>query len=299
MEFAQTPGSLQRIAGRPSVLGEGVTVLRAIPTRQRRMIGAWCFLDHLGPVDFPAGHGMHVGAHPHIGLQTFTWLIEGEVLHRDSLGSEQVIRPGQVNLMTAGRGVVHTEDSLADGQRLHAAQLWIALPPHAAGCPPAFDHFPDLPRWREGAVTLTLLAGTYAGYRMPATFHSPLVGMDANSPDGGELRLALDPAFEYGLLVLEGAMQADAERYARDELAYRPPGAGELLLQLASGSRVLIIGGVPFLAPVLMFWNFVGHDKADIASAWREWEGGYPRFGRVAGDEGRRLKAPPLPWIDL
>ncbi len=289
--------TLQRIAGRASDIGEGMTVLRALPSRQRRMIGAWCFLDHLGPVDFPAGHGMHVGAHPHIGLQTFTWLIEGEVLHRDSLGSAQVIRPGQVNLMTAGHGVVHTEDTLADGQRLHAAQLWIALPPEAADCPPTFEHYPELPRWAEGTTTLTMLAGTYAGRHMPARFHTPLVGLDAHSPTGGNLRLTLDPCFEHGLFVLEGEMQLAGEPYALDELAYLPPGFSELTLHLAPGSRLLILGGKPFPEPVLMFWNFVGHQKADITVAWHDWQAGDPRFGCVAGDEGRRLKAPPLPWL--
>lgn len=122
---------IARIAARNADLGGGMLVRRVLPSRQQRMVGGWCFLDHAGPVDFAPEHGMHVGAHPHIGLQTFTWLIEGEVMHRDSLGNEQIIRPGQVNLMTAGRGVVHTEDSLVDGSRLHAAQLWIALPPEA------------------------------------------------------------------------------------------------------------------------------------------------------------------------
>lgn len=125
---------IEHIPTRPADLGDGLTVHRALPNLQRRMVGAWCFLDHAGPVDFPAGRGLHVGAHPHIGLQTFTWLIEGEVMHRDSLGNEQIIRPGQVNLMTAGRGLAHTEDSLTDGRRLHAAQLWIALPEADVAC---------------------------------------------------------------------------------------------------------------------------------------------------------------------
>jgi redox-sensitive bicupin YhaK (pirin superfamily) len=288
--------TIQRITGRASDIGEGMTVLRALPTRQRRMIGAWCFLDHLGPVDFPAGHGMHVGAHPHIGLQTFTWLMEGEVLHRDSLGSEQIIRPGQVNLMTAGHGIVHTEDTLIEGQRLHAAQLWIALPPEAADCPPAFNHYPDLPRWDADAATLTLLAGTYAGHHMPAHFYTPLVGLDAHSPTGGELSLSLEPDFEHGLFVLEGEMQLAGETYALDDLAYVPPGPTELTLRVAPGSRLLLVGGEPFPEPILMFWNFVGHQKADIATAWRDWSASHPRFGRVDGDDGRRLTAPPLPW---
>lgn len=290
--------TIMRISGRASDIGEGMTVLRAIPTRQHRMIGAWCFLDHLGPVDFPAGHGMHVGAHPHIGLQTFTWIIEGEVLHRDSLGSSQVIRPGQVNLMTAGHGVVHTEDSVADGQRLHAAQLWIALPPKAADDPPAFEHYADLPRWLDGVATLTLLAGTYAGRQMPATFHTPLVGLDAHSPSGGEFHLTLDPSFEHGLFVLEGEMQLAGELYAVDELAYLPPGPIELTLHLCPDSRLLLLGGEPFPEPVLMFWNFVGHSKADIAAACSDWNTAASRFGHVVGTE-KRLISPPFPWIDF
>lgn len=288
---------LQRIAPRASDIGEGMSVLRALPSRERRMVGAWCFLDHLGPLQFPDGHGMHVGAHPHIGLQTFTWLIEGEVLHRDSLGSEQVIRPGQVNLMTAGHGVVHTEDSVSDGQRLHAAQLWIALPPETAACAPAFAHYPDLPRWAEHGCTLTLLAGRFGDRTMPAHFHTPLVGLDVHAVNGGELALPLAPAFEYGILVLEGEIRIGSERFDIDEFAYLAPGTPDIALSLAPGSRLLLLGGEPFPEPVLMFWNFVGFDKAGIAAAWRSWQAGESRFGRVAGDDGRRLTAPPLPWV--
>ncbi|PKO32193.1 MAG: pirin family protein [Betaproteobacteria bacterium HGW-Betaproteobacteria-7] len=288
--------TIQRIAGRLSDIGEGMTVLRALPTRQRRMVGAWCFLDHLGPLQFAPGQGLHVGAHPHTALQTFTWLIEGEVLHRDSLGSEQMIRPGQVNLMTAGHGVVHTEDSPADGQRLHAAQLWIALPPAAADCPPAFEHFPDLPRWDEGGCVITLLAGSFAGRTMPAHFHTPLVGLDIRSPAGARCTLPLDPGFEYGILLLEGEMRLDEERFVAEEFAYLGSGTGSIALDLAAGSRLLLLGGEPFGEPVLMWWNFVGHDRPAIIAAQREWEAGSPRFGSVAGDGGRRLVAPPMPW---
>lgn len=161
-----------RISSRDADLGDGMLVRRLLPSRLQRMVGAWCFLDHAGPVNFPAGKGMHVGAHPHVGLQTFTWLIEGEVMHRDSLGNEQLIRPGQVNLMTAGRGIVHTEDSVADGQRLHAAQLWIALPPEAEDCPPDFAHHPVLPQWQARGAQLTLLAGTYGKATAPTRLFS-------------------------------------------------------------------------------------------------------------------------------
>ncbi len=288
--------AVERIAGRPSAIAADMTVLRALPSRQRRMVGAWCFLDHLGPLAFAAGRGMHVGAHPHTALQTFTWLMAGEVLHRDSLGNEQVIRPGQVNLMTAGHGIVHTEDSLRPGQRLHAAQLWIALPAETADCAPDFAHFPELPRWEENGCRLTLIAGEYAGHRMPGQFHTPLVGLDLAAPRAARLALPLEAGFEYGLLVLEGGLRLNGERFAGNEFAYLGHGADGALLELAADTRLLLLGGVPFGEPVLMWWNFVGHSRAAITAAQRDWESGGPRFGRVAGDGGRRLAAPPLPW---
>lgn len=286
---------IERIAPRAADLGEGMLVRRALPTRQRRMVGAWCFLDHAGPIDFAPGGGMHVGAHPHTCLQTFTWLIEGEVLHRDSLGNEQVIRPGQVNLMTAGRGIVHTEDSLPDARRLHAAQLWIALPPELADCDPAFAHHTDLPRWTDGPCAVTLLAGHFGGQTAPATIHTPLVGLDLLAHQDGRLTLALDPGFEYGLLPLEGGMEIDGEHFASDEFAFLEAGRERLDLTLSAGSRVLLVGGKPFGTPVTMWWNFVGHDQDSIARAQRDWEAGHPRFGEVPGAT-RKLVAPPLPW---
>lgn len=289
---------LVRIEPRSADLGDGMLVRRTLPSRQQRMVGAWCFLDHAGPVDFPAGKGMHVGAHPHIGLQTFTWLIEGEVLHRDSLGNEQVIRPGQVNLMTAGQGIVHTEDSLHDGQRLHAAQLWIALPPEAESCPPAFAHHPDLPQWQQDGARLTLLAGTHDGRTAPTRVHSPLLGLDIDSAAPASIDLALDPAFEYGLLPLVGEVGIGNERFPADEFAYLGPGRSSLRLDLAARSKVLLLGGVPFAQPVVMWWNFVGSTRAGIAEAQRQWENGDARFGPVGDGSAPRLSPPPLPWRD-
>lgn len=286
---------IERIIPRAADLGEGMLVRRALPTRQRRMVGAWCFLDHAGPIDFAPGGGMHVGAHPHTCLQTFTWLIEGEVLHRDSLGNEQVIRPGQVNLMTAGRGIVHTEDSLPEARRLHAAQLWIALPPAQADCAPAFAHHPELPRWTDGPCAVTLLAGHFGGQTSPATIHTPLVGLDLLAQQDGTLTLALDPGFEYGLLPLEGRMEIDGEPFATDEFAFLEAGRDGLDLTFTAGSRVLLVGGEPFGTPITMWWNFVGHDKDSIALAQRDWEAGNPRFGEVPGAT-RKLVAPQLPW---
>ncbi|HMY79823.1 MAG TPA: pirin-like C-terminal cupin domain-containing protein, partial [Thauera aminoaromatica] len=231
-----------------------------------------------------------------IGLQTFTWLIEGEVLHRDSLGNEQLIRPGQVNLMTAGHGITHTEDSLHDGVRLHAAQLWIALPPEHQDCAPAFDHYPTLPQWREGGAELTLLAGRYGQRTAPARIHSALVGIDIACDEASALTLALDPSFEYGLMALVGDLKIDGETIRTDELAYLGKGRGELHLALPAGARVLFLGGEPFDEPVQMWWNFVGFSRADIAQAQAAWERGDERFGAVGDGRARRLVAPPLPW---
>lgn len=289
-------GAPQRIRARSAEIGGGVTVQRLLPERTRRTIGAWCFLDHAGPATFAPGGGLRVGPHPHTGLQTFTWMLEGEVLHRDSLGNEQIIRPGQVNLMTAGNGISHTEESLPDETRIHTAQLWIALPKAAADVPAAFDHHPDLPRWTDGGCEFTLLAGSFAGRTSPARVHSPLVGIDLRADRGAELALALDPAFEYGLLPLTGAANANGDPCAADELLYFAPGASRLRLALEPGTRALLIGGTPFGEAITIWWNFVGHGKDYITRAQRDWEAGSARFGEVRGFDGPRLDAPPVPW---
>lgn len=285
-----------RIESRSADLGNGMLVRRFLPSRQQRMVGAWCFLDHAGPVQFDSGKGMHVGVHPHIGLQTFTWLIEGEVVHRDSLGNKQIIRPGQINLMTAGRGVVHTEDSLHDGQRLHAAQLWIALPPEAQDIPPDFAHYPDLPQWQEGSVCLTLLAGIYENKHAPTRLHSPLVGLNIASDEAGVAKLTLEADFEYGLLPLVGKASIEGENFQTNEFAYLGHGRRELHVTLSAGSKALLLGGKPFEQPVLMWWNFVGYTKTAIAEAQRQWEQGDSRFGPVGDGQALRLMPPPLPW---
>lgn len=291
------PGALQRIAARSAEIGGGIAVNRLLPTRERRMIGAWCFLDHAGPAGFAPGAGMAVGAHPHIGLQTFTWMIEGEVLHRDSLGHEQVIRPGQVNLMTAGRGIAHTETSLAGETRLHAAQLWIALPDAVRDCAPAFDHHPELPTWDEAGCRFTLLAGRHGGRVAPTRLHSPLLGLDLHMPADGAVDIALDPGFEYGLSVLDGAVVIGSERFAINELAFLGSGLDRATLHFAPGSRALLLGGAPFGEEILMWWNFVGRSKEEITRATHDWESGSARFGSIAGPGERRLAAPPLPWL--
>ncbi|WP_421831451.1 pirin family protein [Limnobacter sp.] len=292
---------IRRIELRSADLGEGMLVKRALPSRHQRMVGAWCFLDHAGPVNFAPGKGMHVGAHPHTALQTFTWLIDGEVLHKDSLGNELIIRPGQVNLMTAGHGIVHTEDSVVNGGRLHAAQLWIALPEELADCEPDFAHYPELPVWHSEGIQHTLLAGAYGDLEAPTAVYSEMLGMDLFSEQGGTVNLSLNPDFEYGYLPLTGQVNVAGETYTPDEFAYLEPGLNKLQMTLVTDSRVLLLGGLPFDAPVQMWWNFVGYSKEAIAQAQREWEQGGPRFGDVKDEISRtgvaaRLTAPALPW---
>ncbi|UVJ46226.1 pirin family protein [Pseudomonas sp. LS1212] len=289
---------IQRVTARTAEVGGGIPVSRVMPSRQRRKIGAWCFLDHAGPAVFQSRGGLRVGPHPHIGLQTFTWMIEGQVLHRDSLGNVQVIRPGQVNLMTAGRGITHTEESLLDEHHLHAAQLWIALPESDKHCTPAFDHYPDLPVWSQDGLQITLLAGSFAGRTAPTRLFSALVGLDLASQGAVDTGLILDPAFEYGVLILEGAVEVNGQTFTSDELAYLGRGLHDVQLQTSGACRaLLLLGGEPFAEEILMWWNFVGHDKREMAEALQDWNNrNLDRFGDVAGYDGPRLVAPELPW---
>lgn len=291
---------VERIPSSASSVG-GLPITRALPTARRRMVGAWCFADHAGPADLPVEKRMKVGPHPHTGLQTFSWMIEGEILHRDSLGSVQMLRPGQVNLMTAGRGISHSEESQTE--RLHLAQLWIALPETSRHCPPAFEHFPSLPILSLGGFTATLLAGSYDQARSPVPTHTPLLGMDIASPGAGSATLALDREFEHGLMVLEGsdALTLDGETYrlAPGELLYLAPGLEVAELSADAASRVLLLGGPPFPETILLWWNFVGRSSDEIAQFARDWNAESDDFGQVEGFEGPRLTAPDFTGLRL
>ncbi|HEI8864583.1 TPA: pirin family protein [Serratia odorifera] len=287
---------IQRIAVRHADVG-GIAIQRALPTRERRTVGAWCFLDHAGPAVFNGpSEGMDVGPHPHIGLQTFTWMIKGEVLHRDSLGSEQIIRPGQVNLMTAGHGIAHTEQTTGEPRQLHAAQLWIALPAEYAQMAPRFDHYPDLPRWEKGVVTQTLLIGEFEQYRSPVFTVSPLIALDLQWDDDGHLELPLRNDFEMGLLPLIGAFEVNDEKISSGEFAYLGMNLNTLRLTAEKGSKALLIGGAPIKQPITIWWNFVAHSKQEIVMAQRDWQQGNARFPEVKGYDGPRMTAPDLPW---
>jgi len=298
-----TPPAPQRHAARRSIVGEDTPIARALPNRDRRMVGAWCFLDHAGPLRFAPGKGMHVGAHPHIGLQTFTWMIEGEFLHRDSLGYEQVVRPGQVNLMTAGRGVAHSEDSVHDGASLHAAQLWIALPEAERQREPAFCNYADLPVVQADGFRITVLAGTVLGQTAPTRVYSPLSGADLSCDGPARTTLPLDPTFEYGALVLRGEATLAGERLSADELLFFPAGRHELSLQTDGPAEILLLGGEPFGEAIILWWNFVGRTHQDMEQALADWNA-HPNtggcFGTVRpGCLATPLKAPSLEGVHL
>lgn len=284
-----------RLPARVATLGEGMTIRRALPNKGKRMIGAWCFLDHAGPVDVSTGDGLRVGPHPHTGLQTFTWMIDGEFFHRDSLGYEQLIRPGQVNLMTAGRGISHSEESPAQRSSvLQAAQLWIALPDDKRHIEPAFDHYPELPTHRQDGIDMTLLVGEAFGERSPARVYSPLLGMDIRCDGKAATHIPLREDFEYGVLVLTGSAEVEGEKLEPGELLYLGQHRQTLSLRFPHAAKMLLIGGEPFAENILLWWNFIGRSQEEIEAYVRQWNAG-EAFGEVKGYPGERLSAPALP----
>lgn len=289
----------QRIIARESIVGTDTTIRRALPHRDRRMVGAWCFLDHAGPVQFKPDRGLHVGAHPHIGLQTFTWMIEGEVMHRDSLGNEQVVKPGQVNLMTAGRGIAHTEDSVVDGGRLHAAQLWIALPDDQRWREPDFRNYPDLPVLESGGWRITVLAGEAFGETAPVQVYSPMMGIDLATDGAASTDVPCRRDWEYGAMVLEGEARIGGEALRQGELLYFAPGRETIAVECAAKARVLLLGGEPFAEPILLWWNFVARTQDELQQALEQWQGG-EHFGEVRpGSLAAPLVAPALEGVSL
>src|SRR2546427_7707301 len=199
------------MTGREVVLGtRGLTVTRTLPHRDRRMVGAWCFVDHYGPEDIAGQPGMRLPPHPHTGLQTVSWLVSGEVLHRDSLGNEAVVRPGQLNIMTAGRAIAHSEESPpGHSDTLHGVQLWVALRAQFSHIDPHFEHHARLPALADSGVTATVFAGSLGAATSPAQVYSPLVGADIAVEAGADTRLPIRPDFEYAALGLSGSAEVD------------------------------------------------------------------------------------------
>lgn len=288
------PPVLEVLEPREATVGP-MTVQRALPRRQRRTVGAWCFVDLFGPTWVPETGGLDIGPHPHIGLHTVTYLLEGQVLHRDSLGSEQVIRPGQVNLMTAGAGVVHAEEPTGHyAGTMHGVQLWVAQPDATRGGAADFAHLDALPRVSVDGVEATVLIGSFGGAVSPARQDTPLIGVDLRLP-AGVVELPLEPAYEHALVVLDGVLLVEGRPVERARTAYVGTGRTSIGVSTPEGARVLLLGGEPFGEELLMWWNFVGRSREEVAAAKRQWAAGDERFGWVATDLAR-IPAPPLPW---
>lgn len=290
-----------------------MNVRRTLPQRQRSLIGAWCFIDHYGPDEVSATGGMDVAPHPHTGLQTLSWLFEGTVSHIDSGGNSAHVLPGEMNLMTAGAGICHSETSTPDTSRLHGVQLWIALPEevrHRQGR--EFEHFVPEPVGFDGGSALVFL-GSLLGSEAPVSMHTPLVGAEVRLDPGAALDLPVDPRFEHGLLVDTGeAVTLEGVHVPEDAVGYT--GVESRTLRIANdggeSARLVLVGGAPFAEEVVMWWNFLGRSTEEIEQYREEWQNHGERFGRVEGYVGHggpgrnregmdRIPAPELPPVRM
>ncbi|GIT79767.1 hypothetical protein LLS1_14360 [Leifsonia sp. LS1] len=284
-----------------------MNVRRTLPQRRRSLIGGWCFIDHYGPDDVTATGGMRVPPHPHTGLQTVSWLFEGEIEHRDSAGSHALVRPGELNLMTAGHGISHSEVSTPEARVLHGVQLWVALPAASREVAPFFEH--HVPEAVAiGDATVRAFVGSLAGSGTAATVFSPLVGAEITAPAGAVVRLPLRPAFEHGVLVDAGSVSVAGTTVPVAQLAYLAPGrdAVEVVVGADGPARLVLLGGEPLGEQIVMWWNFIGRSHDEIVAARAQWqaeviagEDQAGRFGTVAGYDGSPLPAPELPTVRL
>ena len=273
----------------------GLTVHRTLPRRGFPTVGAWCFVDHFGPTIEP----MEVLPHPHIGLQAVTWPLAGEIRHRDSLGSDVVLRPGELNLMTSGDGVSHSEFSVGEPDaEMHGIQLWVALPADARRGEAGFEHHPDLPVAQGDGWTAKVLLGEVAGAVSPATTFTPIVGAEIRVR-AGYTRIPLRPDFEHAILAVDGPVRLDSAGVQHRELRYLARGRHSVGVQSAEERTLLLIGGEPFGEELVMWWNFIGRSHEEIAEAREDWESAAARYGTVEGHDGQTVPAPPLPKVRL
>jgi quercetin 2,3-dioxygenase len=276
-----------------------MTVRRTLPQRQRTFVGAWCFVDHYGPDDVDPQGGMVVPPHPHTGLQTASWLFTGEVEHRDSAGHHAFVRPGELNLMTAGRGISHSEYSTPGTTVLHGAQLWLALPDETRHTDPGFDHFVPTPVAGAGWEARVFL-GALLGSVSPVHTHSPLLGAELRLTAGTTLQMRVDPTYEHGLLLDSGSLTVGDEALKAEELGYLEPGRELLEITAAEDALVLLLGGPPFGEQIVMWWNFIGRDHDEVAGYRAQWQhllddGADDRFSLPQDDPLPPLPAPALP----
>jgi len=295
-----------------------MNVRRTLPSKQRTLIGAWCFLDHYGPDEVSLTGGMKVAPHPHTGLQTVSWLFTGEIEHRDSAGNHAMVRPGEVNLMTGGRGISHSEVSPDTTPVLHGAQLWVALPDEHRHTDSGFAHHAPSPVEGDGWQARVFL-GSLLGDTSPVRTYTPLLGAELVLDAGAVIEIPVDPTFEHGVLVdaaavalsAEGERLAESAEVVKDQLAFVPPGASTLTIEADDSTRLLVLGGPPFGESIVMWWNFVGRTHEEIVGYRDEWQAQLTdangqivadsqlvadgRFGVVLDDHLPPIPAPPLP----
>lgn len=299
------PTDVQRLAPKLVALGEGadaMTVRRTLPQLERSFVGAWCFADHYGPNLVEATGGMDVAPHPHTSLQTVSWLFDGEIEHRDSGGVHDLVRPGEVNLMTSGFGISHSEVTTAQTGYLHGVQLWVVLPEHAKDMPRGFQHHrPDVVDIPGG--TARVMVGDLAGVSSPIVTETGLLGAEVILRPGQEWEFEVSRGFEHGVLVDVGAVEVDGVLIGKDAMGVRDAGLGHLRLRNPTDrdARLILLGGEPFEEGIVMWWNFIGRSHEEIVELREAWQTGDDRFGDVEGYRGatRRLAAPPLPTARL
>ena len=280
---SETKGSVELvIAAQKKDLGE-FSVRRVLPAPERRMVGSFIFFDHIGPAEFPPGKGIQVRPHPHIGIATVTYLFEGEIMHRDSLGFARAIQCGAVNLMTTGSGMVHSEragDDLNETSRLHGIQSWMALPDGEEECAPAFEHYPaaDIPEIEMGGVRIRVIIGEAYGQASPVKSYASTLYLECTMPEGGELTLPHQYP-ELGVYVVSGNVSIDGHDYTEGVMAVG--GGTEMRVRAGQASRIMVVGGEP-IGERHIYWNFVSSSKARIEKAKSDWR--ERKFAEIPGE---------------
>ena len=286
--------------GRSTRVGE-LGILRVLPTKRRRTVGPWCFVDLMSPDDVERPPPLEIGPHPHIGLATVTWLFGGLVVHSDSLGTQQPIRPGELNLMTAGHGIAHAEEGLHTESAeqtggIMGVQMWLAQPEGTRDGDSAFQHLKDLPDIDVEGGRARVLIGEHGGEQSAAAFDHPAVGLDVQVEAAAIVETRSD--FEYGIAPIDRPIKVEDAIVEPGSIAVVPPGYDRLQLETRNGpGRLMMLGGLPLDREVMMWWNFVARTQDEISAAWRDWEThNSDRFGEVPSGLAR-IDAPRPPWL--
>jgi hypothetical protein len=279
--------------GRRTTVG-GLPIIRVLPTKGRRTVGAWCFVDLMVPADIMDPPLMELGPHPHIGLSTVTWLLSGEALHGDSLGTEQLIEPGQLNLMTAGHGIAHAELGLKGGRGI---KMWVAQPEETRHGESTFEHHADLPVWEFETGEAVLLMGSLGNAESPATAATPLMGAELRMRTG-TVEIPAETSFEYALVPLDSPMRIAEHVVEPGWIGFVDEGTDMLRIDAGDGGgRAMLLGGTPLGEPIQMWWNFVARTRDEITAAWRAWrDRDTDRFATVPSSL-TRIDAPRPPWL--